>query len=213
MLFRVYFYVGQCTSIAFVLFFALILGGSLLENGFGVVFGPATEAVLTALFDGVVSVLIGGCCFGAALAIYFVIFSRRWELACPFCGTNGQLENDRKNLLMSCPNCGDVGGRVFWDWSIRVYPPGNPTRDWPRDVDFQLVIDLDAGTFCGVRFGESVVPLRRLGPVEFAGASRRGIHVLFAGIGIRLRWRFARKLLGVRRRVGRSTFLAVSRPP
>jgi hypothetical protein len=179
-LFRIYFYVGQCTSIAFVLFFALILGGSLLENGFGVVFGPVTEAVLTVLFYGVMSVLIGGCSFGAALAIYFVVFRREWKLVCPLCGTKGELENDKKNLVMACPDCGEVGGRLFWDWSIRVYPLGNPTRDWRREADFPLEVDLDQETFCGVRLGESAAPLRRLGPVEFAPGLRMGSYMYFS---------------------------------
>lgn len=181
MLFRAFFYVGKCTVIAFLLLFVFVFGRSLLENVFRVEFGPVAENVLLVLFFTDMAVLIGGFGFLAACAVYLLIVSRLWEFACPYCGAKGKYENDdATNILMACPNCGVVGGRIFWDWSIRVYPPGNPTRDWPRDADFPLVVDLDAGKFCGVRFGESAVPLRSLGPVEYAPGLTMGAYMYFS---------------------------------
>jgi len=180
-LFRAFFYVGKCTVIAFLLLFVFVFGRSLLENVFGVEFGPVAENVLLVLFLTDTAVLIAGFGFLAACAVYLLIVSRLWEFACPYCGAKGKYENDdATNILMACPNCGVVGGRIFWDWSIGVYPPGNPTRAWRREAGFPLVVDLDAETFCGVRFGGDTAPLRALGPVEFAPGLTIGAYMYFS---------------------------------
>lgn len=50
-------------------------------------------------------------------------------------------------------------GLTLW----RLFTDGDPTAKWTRDRDMRIVLDLDAGTFCGVPLGEPVERLRRLG--------------------------------------------------
>ncbi len=49
---------------------------------------------------------------------------------------------------------------------LLVNNPDDPTKTWVRDPNLEIVLDLDAGTFCGVAFGESVDRLSGLGRCE-----------------------------------------------
>ncbi len=179
MFFRVLFYNCQLGNLAFIALFAMILGRVFAENVIGVEPGPIAENILEWVTGGIVVGLVAACGIGAISAIYLTV--RGWQLACPFCGAASGLDiTDKRHIILACPCCGDVGGRQLRDWKIKVYPPGNPTRDWSRTDGIPLVVDLEAGTFCGVRLGESIAPLQGLGPVEYAPGLRIGGYAYFS---------------------------------
>jgi hypothetical protein len=102
---------------------------------------------------------------------------------CPACGGVGKIDIDRFDASVACAKCGYVGGHLLKDWTMKVYPPGNPTRAWRRDEGLPLVFDCDQGTLCGVRLGTPVAALAGLGPVEHAPSLREGDH-LYNSLGV-----------------------------
>ncbi len=63
--------------------------------------------------------------------------------------------------------------KFLWDsltcwrpFTVRPRGPGDPTRDWTRDPDLEIVVDLDKGAICGVGTGDSFEQLSGLGPAD-----------------------------------------------
>ncbi len=52
----------------------------------------------------------------------------------------------------------------------------NPTADWRPAAGFDLVLDLDDESFCGIRLGERADRLRKFGPADDAAAARNGSY-------------------------------------
>jgi hypothetical protein len=132
---------------------------------------PNAEQVLIGLIAGVF-----------AVAITSSVLYRRHTI-CPKCGSGGEIEIDRFDVSVACAKCGYVGGHLLKDWTMKVYSPGNPTRDWRRDNGLPLVVDCDRGTLCGVALGSPVSELAGLGPVEYVPALREGDH-LYNSMGV-----------------------------
>jgi ribosomal protein S27AE len=132
---------------------------------------PNAEQVLFGLIAGVFAVAITSS----------VLYRRR--TICPKCGNGGEIEIDRFDASVACAKCGYVGGHLLKDWTMKVHPPGNPTRDWRRDERLPLVVDCDRGALCGVPLGAPMAALVGLGPVEHAPSLREGDH-LYNSLGV-----------------------------